>query len=158
MAEKFDERGLDSVDCANEIRFIASSECGLAINMTQTQKLLYIAYGIDLASEKKRLTKEHPKAWPMGPIFQHVHNELDFSKITTDPGDKIPNDVKEFLKEVTKKFVNVPVSRLTAWSCEAGSPWDKATKPPACSKWDTALSDDDVYEYFSKLAEGKENG
>ena len=46
MAEEFESLDLDSVDVAQKIRYIAQTEFGLLLNMTQTQKLLYIAYGI----------------------------------------------------------------------------------------------------------------
>lgn len=150
MAEEFESLSLDSVECANKIRFIAAKDFGLNLNMTQTQKLLYIAYGIELARAKTRLTKEHPKAWPFGPVFPNVHRHLDFLEVPKNPSAKFSEEILTLFKEVIAAFGKTPASKLSEWSHAKGSPWDKAPKPPE-TKWCGEISDDDIFEYFSGL-------
>lgn len=64
--------------------------------MTKIHKLLYISYGIFLARENKRLTNEHPQAWPFGPVFPRVHNKvsLDIPPVSVD-SLKLPEIAKK---------------------------------------------------------------
>lgn len=146
MSEIFKNLCLNSVEVAEKIRHIAASDFKLILNMTQTQKLLYISYGIELARTKTRLTDEHPRAWPFGPVFPNVHRKIDFSRIPTNPKG-ISEEIVTLLRDVIKAFGKTSASRLSEWSHSAGSPWDKAPK----DKWGQALSDDDIFEYFSSL-------
>lgn len=47
------------------------------LNKTQAQKLLYCCYGAILAQFDERLTDEHPKAWPYGPVFPRTVNDIN---------------------------------------------------------------------------------
>ncbi len=154
---EFDELNLNSVDCANKIRWIAASKFRLNLNMTQTQKLLYISYGIELARAKTRLTNERPKAWPFGPVFPNVHRRLNFLETPNDPPAKFPEDILTLFNEVITAFGKIPASKLSEWSHSKDSPWDKAPKPPQ-TKWSGEISDKDIYEYFSGLKHFPQNG
>lgn len=56
----------DSRLAAKYLLSIADNK-GVALNTTQTQKLLYIAYGTCLAKhDGHRLLDESPQAWPFG--------------------------------------------------------------------------------------------
>ena len=134
MSEEFQALNLNSVDCANKIRLLAARNFRLNLNMTQTQKLLYISYGIELALEKKRLTDERPKAWPFGPVFPNVHRKSDFLIIPDDPKTEFPEEITSLFKDVIAKFGEIPASKLSEWSHSKGSPWDKTPKPPE-TKW-----------------------
>ena len=147
---EFESLNLDSVDCANKIRFIAADEFGLNLNMTQTQKILYICYGIELASKKKRLTGEHPRAWPFGPIFPRVHKKLDFLKVPQNPNISFPDEIVSLFKGIIRSFGEIPAGKLSAWSHRKGSPWDLTPKPPE-AKWNNIISDDDIFNYFTLL-------
>ena len=46
------------------------------VSLTQTQKLLYCCYGIVMAKFNERLTDEHPKCWPFGPVFLNTLNDI----------------------------------------------------------------------------------
>ena len=147
MSEEFTELNLNSVDCANKIRLLAARDFRLNLNMTQTQKLLYISYGIELALEKKRLTDEHPKAWPFGPVFPNVHRKSDFLIIPDDPKTEFSKEIVSLFNDVIAKFGKIPASKLSEWSHSKGSPWAKTPKPPE-TKWSEEISDKDIYEYF----------
>ena len=153
MAEEFKNLCLNSVDVAEKIRHIAASDFKLNLNMTQAQKLLYISYGIELARAKTRLTDEHPRAWPFGPVFPNVHRKVDFLRVPTNPKN-IPEEIVSLLHAVIKAFGKTSASRLSEWSHSAGSPWDKAPK----DKWGCPLSDDDIFEYFSSLKCSRTDG
>lgn len=146
MEEEFKELCLNSIEVAEKIRHIAASEFKLILNMTQTQKLLYIAYGIELARKKTRLTDEHPRAWPFGPVFPKVHGKVDFSCTPKNP-ENIHGEIEDLLRDVIRVFGRISASKLSEWSHSKGSPWDKAPK----DKWGQPLSDKDIFEYFSGL-------
>lgn len=131
-----------------------ANSCGIAINMTKVQKLLYIAYGIYLAVCDKRLLDEHPQAWPYGPVFPTTRNHLlreDFYKIALDDpefeilkGDK---NIDGLLKLVFGTYGNWTASMLSAWSHQNGSPWERAVNRLGF-KWGDSISDDDIQGYF----------
>lgn len=58
------------------------------ISKTQAQKLLYCCYGIVLAAFDERLTDEHPKAWPGGPIFPRALIVDNGHRLTTDMAER----------------------------------------------------------------------
>lgn len=153
MAEEFESLNLDSVDVAQKIRYIAQTEFQLLLNMTQTQKLLYIAYGIEMARANMRLTDEHPQAWPFGPVFPRVHSRVDFSTTPPNPGE-ISGEIVGLLRDVVRAFGRTSATKLSEWSHSKDSPWDKTPK----DKWGRPLSDGDIREYFSRLKYTKANG
>lgn len=153
MEAEFISLGLNSIDVAQKMRYIAQTEFNLLLNMTQTQKLLYIAYGIELARKKMRLTDEHPQAWPFGPVFPRVHSKVDF--LTTPPNPNgISGEIVSLLRDVVKAFGRTSATKLSEWSHSKDSPWDKTPK----DKWGRPISDNDIFEYFSKLKYIKTNG
>ncbi len=152
MAEEFESLNLNSIDVAQKIRYIAQEDFHLLLNMTQTQKLLYIAYGIEIARANIRLTDEHPQAWPFGPVFPRVHSKVDFSTTPPNP-DGIPDEIVSLLRDVVKAFGRTSATKLSEWSHSKDSPWDKTPK----DKWGRSLSDSDIREYFSRLKYIKTN-
>lgn len=107
----------NSVDVAKYI----VAECNmrhLGINMTKMQKLLYIVYGSYLAVYNKRLTNEHPQAWPFGPVFPTTRNKLlhkDFYEISqADINEKtykkMPSD-KDF-----NKIIDLALNGFGKWN------------------------------------------
>lgn len=146
----FDCLELDSVDVANAIRYIAQTE-NISVNMTQINKLLYIAYGTMLVSQKKRLTTEHPSAWPYGPVFPRVHRNVKLSdSITSDAYDRLRAQdisITNLLQSVVSTFGRLSATKLSAWSHQLGSPWDIAVKE-SNGMWNTKLSDEAIYNYF----------
>lgn len=153
MEEEFESLGLNSIDVAQKIRYIAQTKFHLLLNMTQTQKLLYIAYGIELARANMRLTDEHPQAWPFGPVFPRVHSHVNFSTTPPNPGG-ISDEIVGLLCDVVKAFGRTSATKLSEWSHSKDSPWDKTPK----DKWGRPLSDSDIREYFSKLKYVNANG
>lgn len=146
----------NSVDFAKYM-VIKANERAIDMNMTKTQKLLYIAYGAQLALADERLFEEHPQAWPYGPVFPTVRNKLlksDFAKMSID-NDKLQefrddahcNSLIEF---VFKGFKLWTASQLTIWSHQEGSPWELTTRNIGF-KWGDEIPDTYIKEYFCKL-------
>lgn len=129
----------------------------VTINLTKTQKLLYVAYGANLILGKDRLCNEHPQAWPYGPVFPTTRKKLlkvNLSEITMD--SEILAEVREddYLKEVVKfvfeGFGNKTAGQLTAWSHRPNSPWEETTHM-SNFKWGNEIPDAYIYEYFSQI-------
>ncbi len=143
-----DKYAYDSVAVGYALRYIADKH-GFKLNMTQLNKLLYIAYGVLLIIEKERLTKEHPAAWPYGPVFPRMTNKVDLnSKISSDEFDELPPLIQELLDVVAANYGSIPANRLSAWSHEEGSPWSITVSKSPDDKWNQKISDDDIYLYF----------
>lgn len=134
-----------------------ANERGVPINMTKTQKLLYIAYGIYYAVKGTRLLNEHPQAWPYGPVFPTTRNHLlniNFYNIrkTDDEFAQIREDgeINSLLNLVFNSFGDWTAGQLSEWSHSDGSPWEKTVNREDFS-WGDRISDEDIKSYFSMI-------
>lgn len=141
-----------------------TNERRLAINMTKLQKLLYIAYGTYLAIIGKRLTDEHPQAWPYGPVFPITRSRLlkrDLSHIDFSLPllNEIKNDeeMKSLMNLVLNGFGDKNATTLTVWSHQSGSPWDRIASQEGFT-WGAIIPDEYIKEYFSTIIIKKSNG
>lgn len=146
----------DSVTVACYIAAMANGR-KIGMNMTKLQKLLYIAYGTYLAVEERRLTNEHPQAWPYGPVFPAARNRLlkkDLSLVTLDSPEvrKIKDDgeMKSLVSLVLDGFGGKNATTLAVWSHQSGSPWDRAASREGFS-WGGRIPDEFIYEYFKSI-------
>jgi len=141
------------VSYANENHFV--------INMTKLQKLLYITYGLYLAVTGKRLTNEHPQAWPYGPVFPTTRNrflKVDWNDIQISEVEGIPTDIQKCVKIVFNSFGKYNASYLSSWSHQKNSPWDRTVKLEDF-KWGDAIPDEYILPYFKTLiVKKKDNG
>lgn len=123
-------------------------KAGHPINKTQAQKLLYCCYGIVLAAFDERLTDEHPKAWPYGPVFPRALNDINKHRLNTDMAESFiascPADWLKLMDKTIEKFWDYSATALSTWSHRKGSPWDKAD--PLAS-----LDDREIQKYFQQF-------
>ena len=140
---------LDSVSMA---RLIVSygNEHNVFMNITKTQKLLYIAYGIYLARTGKRLCEEHPQCWPYGPVFPTTRNRLLKEKLDKIHDALLDGEIKDLIIEVFDRFGAQTATWLSEWSHQPNSPWDK-TRLRTGFMWGMQINDDDIREYFSLM-------
>lgn len=129
----------------------------LSINMTKVQKLLYIAYGIFLAVKKRRLTNEHPQAWPYGPVFPTTRNKLlkiDLYSIAASDSDlsdiKDDDEIKSLIELVFRSFGSWSAAQLTDWSHGEGTPWQKTVSTEGFS-WGHQIPDEYIKSYFASI-------
>lgn len=152
----FTDLGLDSVKVANAIRYSAN-KIGRKINMTQINKLLYIAYGILLVERKERLTSESPSAWPYGPVFPRVHKHVKLYDDITDTAYKEIKakkpEITEVIDNVVRTFSHHSAEHLSAWSHKKNSPWYIAVMESK-GKWNTKIKDENIYNYFYSFLGG----
>lgn len=152
---------MPSIKNTYDSRLIASymlslaDEKGMRLNTTQTQKLLYISYGMALAKyDNSRIIDESPQAWPFGPVFPKTR-KIDYVKIrnVNDPYYselKEEEELKLLLSLVIDKFGSIPANKLSDWSHEPNSPWEKTTKIEGF-KWGMQISDNDIKQYFANF-------
>ena len=118
------------------------------INKTQAQKLLYCCYGTVLAEFDERLTVEHPKAWPYGPVFPRTLNDINKKRLNVGMAKDFIQacrpEVLKLIDQTIEKFWGYSASALSAWSHRQGSPWDKAAPLEA-------LDDREIQKYFAKI-------
>lgn len=142
----------NSVVLAKYIASYANTH-SIGINMTKLQKLLYISYGVYLAVKGKRLTNEHPQAWPYGPVFPTTRSRLlrsNLEDIKRYDDKSITEDVKSCVELVFDSFGTYNASFLSAWSHKPNSPWDKTTNQRGF-KWGDVIPDEYILPYFKKL-------
>lgn len=156
--KKFDALNLDSVECANYIRYIAANKFGLNLNMTQVQKILYMAYGITLSAYKTQLTDERPQAWPLGPIFANVHEYTDFRYTPRKPTDELPNTTVRLFEKLIGDFGETNDRVLSMWSCnpDKRNPWIKAKPRFFWQKWGKYMSNTAIYYWFQSMKQCKQ--
>lgn len=143
----FIELNLDSIDVGRAIRYVGMTK-NMQLNMTQLNKLLYIAYGVHLVRQKQRLTAEHPAAWPYGPVFPRMNNKLKLSDAIIDIEYRsLADDIRRLLNEIVSIFGPIKANILSAWSHEPGSPWALALER-SNGKWNQKLDDEDIFDYF----------
>ncbi len=146
----------DSVTIAEYIRSLAY-EKRMMLNMTQIQKLLYMAYGYFLAHKNVVISSEAPKAWPFGPVYPRVHSKVKLNAPIKDINDELfakinaDKDFKEKLDEIVSKYSKFSASQLSNWSHAENGPWDKTTKQENF-KWGVVeIPQQYIKEYFLTL-------
>ena len=116
------------------------------INKTQAQKLLYCCYGLIMASFDERLTDEHPKAWPFGPVFPRTLNDINKRRLNVGMAKSFiaacPANWMLLINQTIEAFWDYSATALSNWSHRKGSPWDEADPL-------TALDDREIRNYFA---------
>lgn len=124
------------------------TQAGHSISKTQAQKLLYCCYGIVLAAFDERLTDEHPKAWPGGPVFPRALIVDNGHRLTTCMAerfiDSCPADWLKLMDKTLDSFWGYSATALETWSQRKGAPWEKAD--PLAS-----LDDREIQKYFRQF-------
>lgn len=129
------------------ILYIGKKE-NIDINKTKAQKLLYCCYGMIMAEFDARLTDEHPRAWPFGPVFPRTFNDISKHRLTVglaqDFEKKCPPEWLELIRLTLRTFGRYTASILSGWSHRKNSPWYKADAL-------AALDDREIRLYFKEL-------
>ena len=106
------------------------------VNLTKIQKLVFCVYGAVLATSGERICKDHPKAWPHGPVFPRIY------KYTKRHADGIvealmshEENLTSILNERQKKIIDTTLNffgrynagTLVNWTHDEDGPWFKST-------------------------------
>ena len=141
---------LDSVQLAKTLRHMAVIE-GIALTQSQIQTILYIAYGVRLATKNERLTMEHPQMWQYGPVFPRAYNKL--RKDAADGTDEYyslktghPNIFK-YLENCFRRYAWTKACILTSPHLSEGSPWSD-TRRSNPDRWGVRIEDELIREWF----------
>lgn len=141
---------LDSVILAKSLRHMAVIE-GIDLTQSQIQTILYIAYGVRLATKNERLTSEHPQMWQYGPVFPRAYNRL---RKEADDGsqeyDSLRNehpDIFQYLTNCFRRYAWTKACILVAPHVADGSPWADTRKSNPDS-WGVRIEDDLIREWF----------
>ena len=123
--------GPTSLDYVRLISWLAYFKHGVILNKTQMQKLLFICYGLYLAShddDTSLFSDDSPKAWPFGPVFPRSYKRY----VETIPADLSEGDKRMFLRDrdmlreitgVVDQYCFHSANTLSEWSHQKGSPW-----------------------------------
>ena len=141
----------DSVTIGKAFRYIGISG-DHTLNMSQIQILMYITYGLYLASTGRRLTGEHPQMWQFGPVFPRAYN-----KIRKDDSDgKAEYEtiaasnprLAEFMTDQFHRFGFMSATLASAAHIADGTPWAK-TRKTSPDKWGAVMPDSDISAWFA---------
>ena len=131
----------------------------IPLNPMKLIKLVYIAYGWNLAFTNERLFDETIEAWKYGPVVPSLYHEFKrFGKDTIDElscqmdektgelsvvplGVEIGSDASKILHVVWENYKNWSAAELSDLTHKEGSPWQKAI---AKNGPNSILSDDDI--------------
>ena len=117
------------------------------LTKTQAQKILYCCYGIIMAKFNERLTDEHPKAWPYGPVFPRTLNDINKNRLTVGMAEEFKSvcadDWLRWIDMTIRTFWDYTATQLSNWSHMDGSPWTKAEPL-------TALDDREIGIFFKQ--------
>lgn len=120
----------------------------IVANATKAQHLLYCCYGAVLASADERLTDEHPRAWPFGPVFPRTMRAIEKNRLTVEVAEAFerdcPSETLALIRQTIRVFSAYSAASLSAWSRRLGSPWAQAESL-------AALDDRAVRLHFEKL-------
>lgn len=144
----------DSVLVARFLLALAKKK-GIPMNVTKVQKLLYILCGLYLANHNHQILNEAPRAWPYGPVFPQTREEVDFgTKDDTESPDfkELTADVEltESLNKILDKYGRLSAVRLSDWSHQKDSPWDRVINVDS-RKWNSEIPSDYIRGYFSNF-------
>ena len=141
---------LDSVILAKSLRHMAVIE-GIDLTQSQIQTILYIAYGVRLATKNERLTSEHPQMWQYGPVFPRAYNRL--RKDSTDGTDEYyslktdhPNIFK-YLENCFRRYAWTKACILSTPHLSEGTPWYQTRKSNP-GRWGVRIEDELIREWF----------
>ena len=132
-----------SIVMAYILYFCQTQNPPIPVDKTKAQKLLYCSYGAVLAETNERLTDEHPRAWPYGPVFPRTFNDIAKRRLTVgmakDFETECPNNVLELVQKTIRTFGRYSASQLSNWSHMADSPWSKADSLAALDDREIAI-------------------
>ena len=141
---------LDSVILAKSLRHMAVIE-GIDLTQSQIQTILYIAYGVRLATKNERLTSEHPQMWQYGPVFPRAYNRL--RKDSTDGTDEYnspktdhPNIFK-YLENCFRRYAWTKACILSTPHLSEGTPWYQTSKSNP-DRWGVRIEDGLIRGWF----------
>ncbi len=146
-------RPYDSVVVAKYLRAIAYAQ-DIILNVTKTQKLLYVIHGYSLAEKGESIIKEKPQAWPYGPVFPRARNKVNYEVVYSLEDPSIQEILRDdyatnLIQFVLASFNSWTASALSEWSHLPDSPWDKVVR--SNENWGTPIPDEYIKEYFQEL-------
>lgn len=141
---------LDSVLLAKTLRHMAVIE-GIELTQSQIQSILYIAYGVRLATKNERLTVEHPQMWQYGPVFPRAYNRL--RKDSADGTDEYyslktdhPN-IFRYLENCFRRYAWTKACILVSPHLSEGTPWSQTRKSNP-DRWGVRIEDELIRDWF----------
>jgi uncharacterized phage-associated protein len=140
---------------------------GISLSPMKLLKLVYIAYGWNLALTGKKLFDEPIQAWKHGPVIESLYHEFkhfrsdpitDFAiKFDLDSGDAVVPEVTKddldtnlILDKVWASYSKFSGSTLRAKTHEPDTPWSKVYEP---GTYGIYLKDDDIAAHYQERIE-----
>ena len=149
---------LTALAVADYFVWISNKE-GKPVTNKKLQKLIYYAQAWSLALRNKKIFDDKIEAWVHGPAVRSVYvqyKKFGFSPINEAPAEKnlekIPQDIKKFLKDVWTVYGKFDAEYLELLS-HSEAPWQKAREniEPNIGSENEISSEDMRVFYTAKL-------
>lgn len=123
----------DSRAVANEILKIGR-EKGISMSMMKLIKLVYFAHAWMLGLTGKPLCSDPVEAWPYGPVFRDLYNDLPYkgsqviTKLIETPfggayADSFSANEKAIISRIIDVYGNLDAFQLSDITHQLGTPW-----------------------------------
>ena len=150
----------DSRAVANEILKIGR-EKGISMSMMKLIKLVYFAHAWMLGLTGKPLCSDPVEAWPYGPVYQRLYNDLPYTGAQTVNKDVIDEaglpykehfteDERYLLELIIKRYGNKGAFELSNLTHQPGTPWHKTRYSSGTFM---PISNDLIAEYYRQKIE-----
>lgn len=119
------------VDIAHYIRWEIYNKYNIILNKTQTNILVYIAYGIYAALTNRKLTKHQPILGVFGPIFIPILSSIDIEKIPFKSDFSIFKSdtyLDKIINFIVNTYYNTSALELSKWTHDNDGPWCSTIK------------------------------
>ena len=127
----------DSRAVANEILRIGQ-EKGIKMSMMKLIKLVYFAHAWMLGVTGKPLCSDSVEAWPYGPVFRELYNDLPYegsqvvNKLIETPfggayTSSFSTDEKSVMSRVVDVYGDLDAFQLSDITHQPGTPWFQTT-------------------------------
>ena len=136
------------------------------ISPLKLQKLIYYLHGWFLATQNEPVVGERFEAWPYGPVLSSIYH--DFKRFGSKSIDEFAEDVdpktgdikaqmvsksnrnfRDVFDRVWDRYKNKSAIELSEMTHADGTPWSIAREAGR-----SYLSDDEIKDYFKRLARG----
>lgn len=158
--------GKDARAIANYI-LDEADHIGIVVTNLSLQKILYFAHGWYLTNNKRPLLKQSFEAWEHGPVIRDVYSafkshgsnrirktrasRFDIQQLkSTQADDVLSEENRIFLRGILEYYGRIDAFKLSHMTHVKEGPWDLVWSQKSKPNIKMIITDESIYDYFSK--------
>jgi uncharacterized phage-associated protein len=158
----YDVRGI-----ANFVLDLAEQE-GRDVSNLVINKVVFFLHAEYLVQYGRPLVSAKVEAWDFGPVFRELYKEFkEFDKrpikkraerLNPETGNRelcaysLPDDERDFLSSLARKYVRLRPGALVALSHEKGGPWDQVWNHDTATNASMSITNELIKAWHEKAA------